>query len=229
MILIALAGNSTRFFNEGYQIVKYKLELGNKNVIESILSYIPRTEKVLIVLNRKYQDYIFFVDLLSNLEFDQFKIVEIGDTKGQFVSVLLGLEASRDFWNENEPVTIYNGDTVRKITDWQFIECDGYIEVFEAEGSHWSFVDNLGRVKLVTEKNRISPYCSSGLYYFKEIRFLLQNASTYMYNAGGEFFIAPFYNVLIEKGFNIQSGLVSKELFLFCGTPSEYQQTKKNL
>ena len=38
----------------------------------------------------------------------------------------------------------------------------------------------------------------------------------------GEQFIAPFYNKLISKGLNIQSGLELKNDFVFCGTPEEY-------
>ena len=55
MIVITLAGDSSRFFTAGYTIVKYKLPFSDATVIESILNYIPRTEKLLIVLNRKFR------------------------------------------------------------------------------------------------------------------------------------------------------------------------------
>ena len=222
MILITLAGESSRFFNVGFSEVKYKLKFGSECVIHAILDYIPRKEKVLIALNKKFNDYDFFFNLLNKMAFEQFKIIEISSTKGQFETVLNSLSESDSYWDELEPLTIYNGDTIRKIPKWNFDNSDGYIEVFESEGSHWSFVDSIGKVNLVTEKKRISPYCSSGLYYFKHIKLILDFGQEYINELKGEQFIAPFYNKLISKELNIQSGLELKNDFIFCGTPEEY-------
>ena len=228
MILITLAGESSRFFNVGFSDVKYKLKFGTVSIIYSILEYIPRNEKLLIVLNKKFNDYDFMLNLLNSMNFQQFKIVEISKTRGQFETVLKSLTESNSFWNNFETITIYNGDTVRKIKNWNFDNCDGYIEVFESEGNHWSFVDNIGKVHIVTEKKRISPYCSSGLYFFKHIKCILDFGEEYINELQGESYIAPFYNKLISKGFQIQSGLELKSNFIFCGTPEEYQNSLIN-
>jgi hypothetical protein len=227
MILITLAGDSIRFFNAGYSVVKYKLVLGNKSILESILGYIPRNEKVLLVLNSRFNDYEFAYQLLESMAFDLFRIVEIDKTSGQFESTILGLEEAEDFWSDSEPITIYNGDTIRKLNFWHFHDCDGYIEVFEAEGNHWSFVDNIGKVNQVVEKERISTYCSSGLYFFKYIKYITEFGNEYINSSLGESYIAPFYNILINKGLNITSGNVAKTNFIFCGTPSEYAEACK--
>jgi dTDP-glucose pyrophosphorylase len=222
MILITLAGDSSRFFEAGYSIVKYKLLLGKKSVLELILDYIPRDEKILIVLNRKFNDFEFISNLLNAMSFVSFKVVEIDKTSGQFESTILGLEEASDFWVESDPLTIYNGDTIRKLNIWNFDNCDGFIEVFESEGLHWSFVDKIGKVNQVTEKNRISSYCSSGLYFFKHIKYILEIRNEYINSNLGEPYIAPSYNMLINKGLNIISGNVDKNSFIFCGTPHEY-------
>jgi hypothetical protein len=222
MILITLAGESSRFFSAGFSDVKYKLKFGSECVIHAILDYIPRKEKLLIALNKKFNDYDFFFNLLNKMAFEQFKIIEITSTKGQFETVLNSLSHSNSYWDELETLTIYNGDTIRKIPKWTFDNCDGYIEVFESEGSHWSFVDKIGRVNLVTEKNRISPYCSSGLYYFKNIKYVIDFGKDYIDEEIGESYIAPFYNKLINKGLNIQSEVELINKFIFCGTPEEY-------
>ena len=39
MIIITLAGDSSRFFQSGYKTVKYKLPLGNSTVLEEIIKY----------------------------------------------------------------------------------------------------------------------------------------------------------------------------------------------
>jgi dTDP-glucose pyrophosphorylase len=228
VILITLAGESSRFFNVGFADVKYKLKLGNDSIIHSILEFIPRNEKLVIALNKKFNDYDFFSNLLNTMNFQQFKIVEISHTRGQLETVLKSLSDTNSFWNNLDSITIYNGDTIRKIKNWNFENCDGYIEVFESEGNHWSFVDNIGKVNVVTEKNRISSYCSSGLYFFKHVKFLLDFGQEYINELQDESYIAPFYNHLINKGFNVQSGLELKSNFIFCGTPEEYQNSLSN-
>ena len=228
MIVITLAGDSSRFFTAGYTIVKYKLPFSDATVIESILNYIPRTEKLLIVLNRKFNDVNFMVEILTSMNFINFRVVALEAKRGQFETVIKGLQAIPDFWNENEYITIFNGDTIRRSTNWNFKDCDGYIEVFEDEGTHWSFVDSIGIVSRVTEKDRISAYCSSGLYFFKSIHLILENMGTYLASMNKEIYIAPFYNFLIQRGYLVMSGLVEKETFIFCGTPAEYQFSLNN-
>lgn len=226
MIVISLAGNSNRFFNSGYKIIKYKLLLGNKTIIESIFSYIPKDIKLLVIINKKFNDFLFFENLLRIMQFNDFKIVELDDTLGQLDTVFKGLKLCTDFFRKSDPVVVYNGDTIRKDFNWKEFPGDGYIEVFNSEGNHWSFVDNIGRVSIVTEKNRISSFCSSGLYYFTSASILLDNLEDYMQKITGEIYIAPFYNYLIGKCLNVQSNLVSKNNFIFCGTPDEYEASK---
>ncbi len=225
MIVITLAGDASRFFAAGFTTVKYKLPFHATTVIESILSFIPREEKLLIVLNRKFGDVAYFTELLQSMKFSNYRAVELDNTRGQFESVIKGLEAAPDFWLGNEFLTIFNGDTIRRSTDWCFNDCDGYIEVFEAEGTHWSFVDAIGSVTRVTEKERISAFCSSGLYFFKTIDMVLDNMDTYFASTDKEIYIAPFYNFLIKKGYHVRSGLLEKETFIFCGTPGEYERS----
>jgi hypothetical protein len=231
MIVITLAGLAKRFFDEGYTIVKYKLPYNNTNVIESIFSYLPKDEKLLLILNKQFNDYSYFNFFLKKEGFLNFHIVQIDSTRGQYETVELGLNLCQNFWTPNERMTIYNGDTIRKRKEWFYNDCDGYIEVFLSDGNHWSFVDKIGIVKKVVEKNRISDYCSSGLYYFRTIDFFLRYKELYFLEKIGlsEFFIAPYYNILIENSFKICSGLVNKTDFVFCGTPQEYLKSIQGL
>jgi hypothetical protein len=227
VIVITLAGDSRRFFQEGFTEVKYKLPFRGQTIIESILGYIPRDLKVLVVTNEKYNDVPFCKKLLKKMEFKNYKVVEIQSTKGQLETVIHGLRQSIDFFNTEENLTVYNGDTIRKSTTWDGFKGDGYIEVFEAEGSHWSFVDKLGKVNQVAEKHRISNYCSSGLYYFNRIDLLLNNYDDYKMKGvnENELFVAPFYNYLIQNNFEIFSSKLSVDSFIFCGTPLEYHKS----
>ena len=224
MIVLTLAGDSKRFFEVGFTDVKYKLVYNGKYILESILDYISREKKILIVTNEKFKDESFCNELLGKMGFENFRVVEIQNTKGQLETLINGLLKSKDFYDYEEALTVFNGDTIRKSKLWDGFEGDGYIEVFESEGSHWSFVDKIGKVNRVVEKNRISNFCSSGLYYFKKVSMVLNNYEEYKNTSiqEAELFIAPFYNFLIKKNLNIYSSKLELKSFVFCGTPSEY-------
>lgn len=227
-IVIPLAGNSSRFFNSGYTNVKYKLPLFNSRpILWYILSYIDRDYKLIIVLNIKFDDKIWVKDLLCSLGFKFFKIVEVADTDGQLTTVKLGVTNS-EIVEHSDELIIYNGDTVRHIPfDFDFKESDGIIEVFDQKGDHWSFVDKIGEVSQVTEKNRISNYCSTGLYGFKSIDLFLK-FSDKVKLTNNEKYIAPIYNELIREKLNVTSFFSNTSNFSLCGTPNEYELSLKN-
>ncbi len=228
MIIITLAGASSRFFNEGYSVVKYKLEFNGRSVIENILSYIPRDEKILLILNEKFNDFFYIEIILNKLGFKKFQIVQISDTKGQLETLYLSLTTVDAFIEKDEEIVVYNGDTIRMMNKWADFPKNGYIEVFLADGNHWSFVDKIGLVENVTEKVRISNYCSSGLYVFENKKVILDNYHNYISVVLTEFYIAPFYQYLIKNKYLIFSGLVPSDSFIFCGTPSEYEMSITN-
>jgi dTDP-glucose pyrophosphorylase len=225
MIIITLAGESSRFFESGYSIVKYKLLISNVTIIEQILSYISSDEKIVIVVNKKFGDLEYFNELLKK-RFHLFRIVEIEKSRGQLDSVYQALINTTDFYSQNERLIIYNGDTIRRLP-YEYTNYDGAIECFIQEGNHWSFVDNIGFVNNVVEKQRISNYCSTGLYEFKSPSLILDYYNEYCVD--GEFYIAPYYSFLLEKGFVIVSYLSQCEDFILCGTPVEYENSKREI
>jgi hypothetical protein len=222
-LVIPIAGNSRRFFDAGYSSVKYKLPaFKKKSILWNILSYINRDQKLIIILNKKYNDKKWLEKTLFDLKFSYHEIIEIADTDGQLTSVLIGLKGST-IVDDNDELLIYNGDTIRHIPfDVDFKGISGVIEVFKKEGEHWSFTDNLGRVKIVREKERISDYCSTGLYGFSSVSLFFEYAVK-SEKFRGEKFIAPIYNKLIEDGFKVYSFLSDADSFTLCGTPSEYE------
>ena len=96
MIVLTIAGESSRFLKAGYKEVKYKLELFNsKPVLWHILSYMDRREKLILVSNKTFKDSIWLRGLLSDLGFLSYDIVEVGSTDGQLTSAVLGIEKSK--------------------------------------------------------------------------------------------------------------------------------------
>lgn len=227
MIVLTIAGESSRFFSEGYPVVKYKLKIFNeKPIIWHILSYMNRDDKIIIVANKKFDDANWLSNLLSDLGFKNYDIVEIGLTDGQLTSAVLGILNSKFYLEKylNEPILIYNGDTIRHMPfSVDMSNIDGCLEVFHESGNHWSFVDNLGDVSMVKEKERISNFCSTGLYGFSSINLFLKysNQSKLVKD---ERYIAPVYNELIKDGLKVKSILSQRKCFTLCGTPEEYKE-----
>ena len=164
--------------------------------------------------------------ILNSTGIKEFKIIEVLKTNGQAESVYLGLKEIET----NKAFFIWNGDTIRlknlpKIKS----EVDGLMELFKGEGSHWSFAktDNKMNIIEVKEKIRISPFCSSGLYYFKSVDLYLtlyQEYIAYLLKEKiTESYVAPMFNIAINKNLKIKGVISNLSGFLFCGTPEEYE------
>ena len=225
MIVITIAGESKRFFDHGYRTVKYKLKLSNsKSILWNILFYIDINEKLIIVANKKFNDFLWIKSLLISMSFKNFEIVEIESTNGQLTSAVIGIANSK-FYDRNtakEQLIIFNGDTIRKLPfSFNIFNYSGMLEVFVKYGSHWSFVDNLGEVNEVREKERISKYCSTGLYIFSSIKLFMDYSKKSKFEKN-EKFIAPLYNELIKDNLKVFSFLSDSSFFNLCGTPEEY-------
>lgn len=222
MVVIPLAGNSSRFFNAGYDQYKFLLPLGDKTILEHIVSYVPDHIKVAFILRKDHKILDELKSLFcgrANTEF-----VEINKTKGQLDTVIKGLLSLRV--KESDQIIVYNGDTIRKINFDFRNRGKVWLEVFEGEGDHWSFVDRIGEVGRITEKQRISNYCSNGLYSLGTWQSLKKYVRDYAPNDDMELFIAPFMNYLLTQGVLVRSYQCEKEELIFAGTPDEYEQAK---
>lgn len=139
--------------------------------------------------------------------------------------------------SDKESLIIFNIDTFRPNfslpTCFDREKIDGYLEVFEADGEQYSFVlpsdETLCKVAKTAEKQRISNLCSSGLYYFRKSKDFTDIFRT-MQAKGDvtkkEFYIAPMYNYLIEKGGDVRYHKIGLEEIVFCGTPQEYERLR---
>lgn len=91
---------------------------------------------------------------------------------------------------------------------------------------HWSFaeVDKEDNVLRTSEKERISPNCSNGLYYFKSVYIFNKYFKKYSNSIDGESYIAPMYNLLIADDLNVKIKRIDSSDILLCGTPDEYKK-----
>lgn len=231
MILITMAGKSSRFYQAGYRIPKYALEYRGQSIFEwSTKTFESKfsSEKFVFVIRNDDFSFSFVKDKINKLEIKNYDIVVIDkDTRGQAESAYIALKQ----YHDDFPVTIFNIDTIRyNYSEPNFYnECDGYLEVFEGDGEQWSFIEPLSNFNVgrTAEKDRISKYCSNGLYYFKS-QLMFQSIFESMQEKNemskGEFYIAPMYNYLIQNGLTIKYFYVSIADMAFCGTPAEYEE-----
>jgi len=241
MIVLPMAGLSSRFFKAGYTKPKYMLDLHGQTVfahaLGSFRAYFGQ-EPITIICRADYDtpDFVRAECAKAGLTGDDLALVVLEqETAGQAETVALGLE--RAGADADAPLTIFNIDTFRPgfthPTAFDLSAVDGYVEVFQGPGEHWSFVrpdtsdPDAFRAAEVAEKVRISDLCSTGLYYFRSVG-LFQKlyapiaAKDPATLQGGERYIAPLYNDALKLGHDIRYALIEAEEVLFCGTPDEY-------
>lgn len=238
MIVIPMAGMSSRFFKAGYTKPKYMLEAHGQTLfdhsVKSFQAYFS-TLPFLFIVRDVYETETFVKEQAQKLGIKEFYIVVLDkETKGQAETVTLGLELLEQQRPDYQgPITVFNIDTFRP--NFKFPEVsnrgDGYLEVFRGSGDNWSFAlpEKEGSTKVIktAEKNPISDLCSTGLYHFNRKQAYLDAYQAYVAKPQqewekGELYIAPLYNLLIEKGLEVHYHLIERSEVIFCGVPQEY-------
>lgn len=241
-IVIPMAGLSSRFTKAGYTLPKYMLYIKDKSLfnlaVSSFKKYFKKDRFVFIA--RNVFDTRTFIqkecELLGILNFDVVMLDK--PTRGQAETVLMGLKGANI--PEDESILIFNIDTFRpcftfpeKIAKW-----DGYLECFVGSGTNWSYAkteDGTSETRVIetAEKKEISQFCSTGIYYFKNVSdFLFAYRENEVNPEKGvpELYVAPLYNKLIQKGRNISVKIIKRDEVVFCGVPEEYEDyLRKNV
>lgn len=238
MIVIPMAGMSSRFFKAGYDKPKYMLSAHGATLFEhsvnSFNMYFENTQFLFIVRD-VYNTESFVKEMAIKMGIKNFFISTlVEETRGQAETVAMGL---LDFIKNNAPyqgsITIFNIDSFRNNFSFPNITeyCDGYLEVFKGDGDNWSFAKPLKEdsteVVQTAEKNKISDLCSTGLYFFAKCNDYLDAYRKYEALPAsqwdkGELYIAPIYNLMIRNGKKIHYHLIERSDVVFCGVPREY-------
>ena len=232
-----MAGESSRFFKNGFKMPKYKLKLNNKTILENILLGFQdyfKCEKFIFGLNPKFNDVIFVKSVCEKIGIQSYKVIELkSTTRGQAETVNIILSNIKNL-DESDEIYIFNIDTIHlnfKKQDLNQMKCSGYLELFIGEGNQWSFAkieENNNKIIKVKEKDRISKYCSNGLYCFLNAKIFKHYFNIYQHLTEKELYIAPMYNLLIEDKLTIKGIILTKNNFIFCGTPQEYKILNKH-
>jgi len=238
MIVIPMAGLSSRFFRAGYTKPKYMLEAHGRTLFDHSVSSFERyfsSEKFLFIVRNDYNTPEFVrasAKALGILNFGLFILEQ--ETRGQAETVAIAI--ANDTYRGS--LTIFNIDTFRPNFEYPNLKKlgDGYLEVFQGEGDNWSFVKPINKdstqVILTTEKKPISDLCCTGLYYFSSVEDYQNAYNNYLEKPESEWekselYIAPLYNYLIKIGKYIHYNIIDRSEVEFCGVPEEYINYKK--
>lgn len=208
-IVIPMAGEGSRFVNAGFTDPKPLIPVRGKPMIELVVRNIaPKQQHRFIFIcqashAKAYGLNSFLHGIAPNSEVVQLE----GTTEGALCSVL----AARQYIDSESPLVIANSDQLIEsgIDDfydhWMAVDLDGLILTMRATDAKWSFaaVRSDGLVSEVAEKRPISNEATVGVYGFRRGCDFVSAADDMIaknLRVNNEFYVAPVYNQLIEKG-----------------------------
>lgn len=235
IIILPMAGRGSRFRNAGIDIPKPFISVDGKPMFVHALKSIEglHYSKIIFIVLKEHYDAFDMNKCLKEAGINNYKLVVIPEvTEGQLATVL----AAAEYFNLDEDVLILSSDTyvksplVRDIV-YKKPHCEGIISVAKLPGSQWSFaeVDDNNEVSRVAEKERISDYASTGLYYFSNGKHLLKYASEMISKkekTRNEYYVIPVYQKFIDDG-KMVSISIAEEMWDM-GTPDALEEYLKN-
>lgn len=229
-IVITMAGLGSRFRKAGYDMPKYMINALGKSLfewsMESLKGYSDTKNSYYFIVRKEDNSSDFIYETCKKIGIEQARVIELDHTTdGQATTAML----CRPYWRKDEPLMIYNIDTYVEAMEMKTedISGDGYLPCFHEEGDHWSFVkcDELGNAVEVREKNRISDNCTLGAYYFRTCKLYEEMYDEYYSDSGnlekGEKYVAPLYNHMIKRGYEVRISIIDNKKVHVLGTPEE--------
>ena len=230
MVLITMAGNGSRFWQAGYSEIKYLLMLGELNLFQrSLLTFkeLFNNDLFVFVYRPTHTDEATLRRFCKEIGLDRELVFVplLEETSGQaetaYKAISL-LPATKD-----QQLMIFNIDTFYQNIQSHvalYKKKQSFIDLFCEKGSHWSFacLDENNEVTRVAEKNRISDYCSTGMYGFSDIPTFQKAFLDCSFTDVSEKFVMPMYNLLIGNTV-VVGNVLSRDSVFVSGTPDEYE------
>jgi len=228
---LPVAGKADRFKAVGINTPKPMIEVCGKPIIEWALSSIADLDTYSIIFmcqKRECDEYGLDLELVGKFGSD-IKIIMIDKMTG---GALETCTFASDIINNHEPLVIYTPDAmfippfdIRRVPPY----CAGWLSLYPSIKASCSYAKIHGNEVIgVAEKKVISPYATTGLYYFREGCDFLNHAMNMIAcddRTNGEFYIAPLYNRIIESGQYVGYEMVHTVDVL--GTPEEVRDFER--
>jgi len=233
-IIVTMAGGGRRFRDAGYDMPKFMVTARGRTLFDwsmtSLSGFARAGWRFIFIAQREDRTQPFLQQACPNAGIDDWGLVELdGITDGQATTVLT---SSDMIGTGSVPIGVYNIDTYVEAHALPpaAIQGDGWIPCFPGQGDAWSFARTANDLRIVEvrEKNRISPHCTIGFYYFRSFDLYRQAYGRY-YGDGanlerGERYIAPLYNQLIKDGLSVYMHPVPADAVHPLGTPAEVER-----
>jgi len=237
MIVIPMAGLSRRFTEAGYTSPKYMLPARGRSVfghaVGSFAAYADTLPFLFIVRDVAGTPDFVRAECRSLGIREALVVVLDRETRGQAETVEIGMRKAGV--PDGAPVTVFNIDTFRPgfaFPSFADEPTDGYLEVFRGEGTNWSYVrpatPDGSLLAETAEKRPISDLCCTGLYHFASAGLYRSAYADYeaalsSADSWRELYVAPMYNLLIQRGCAIRYATIARNDVVFCGVPAEYE------
>lgn len=213
--IMPVAGLGSRFATVGITKPKPLIEIGSKKMVEWAADSIPFVddENFVFIVRKAHVDRYGIDDELRQLFTEKVGIVTIDYlTEGPACTAAL----AEEFVSMSESVIITDSDHYFQsagyervlIGQTEGVDIQGAIPVHRTrnDGLSYSAVDDEMTITQVAEKERISQYANIGAYYFDEFgrfKWALDRAKNKGQTVNDEYYVAPLYNELIERGHQV--------------------------
>lgn len=231
-IVIPMAGEGSRFKKVGYKIPKPLIDVLGKPMIEIVINNLRPSNldhRFIFICQKSHQEIYSLGDILKSIS-PNCEIIFIEEaTEGATCTVLKAIKLIEG----SNPLMIANCDQYinasidEYLKAWKSSNKEGFIMTMKAMDPKWSFIKfNESKIIGVIEKEVVSDEATVGIYnYIKGDDFI--SAANEMINknhrVNGEFYVAPTYNNLIQKGYKVgifNIGSVEKSAYGL-GTPED--------
>ncbi len=238
-IVIPMAGNGSRFIQQGIEKPKPFIDINGKPMFVHVMENLdfPGARFILIAKEEHLQEESYLIKEVEKEYNATFIPIDKG-TEGTACTVLF----AREKINNNIPLLIANSDQIVDLDISIFInDClnrklDGHILCFQDKelNPHYSFakINNSGHVIQVKEKEVISDLATVGIYYFSKGRHFVDGAIDMIINndrVNNEFYTCPVYNYLIAQELTIGTFNIEFEKMHSLGTPADLKQYKNKI
>ncbi|HEU4686596.1 MAG TPA: sugar phosphate nucleotidyltransferase [Nitrospira sp.] len=222
-LVVAMAGAGSRFTKAGFALPKPLIPaFGEPMYRHAVRSLpLPQAETLICLVRRDAQ--ALRRDIEETFAAYRPIVVEVDHlTRGQAETVLY----AQHHMAFHLPVLVHNADSAFECAPGTKLSrtADGSLLLFRASGAQWSYaaMDEEGRISRVTEKDPISPYASTGTYYFRssvQLFELIHDAIRRGETVNGEYYLGPLYNRMIAAGQTVRGYEVAR--FISFGTPED--------
>jgi UDP-N-acetylglucosamine diphosphorylase / glucose-1-phosphate thymidylyltransferase / UDP-N-acetylgalactosamine diphosphorylase / glucosamine-1-phosphate N-acetyltransferase / galactosamine-1-phosphate N-acetyltransferase len=208
-VVVPMAGRGSRLANTAGTTPKPLISVLGRPMVSWALKSIENVlYNQIIFVALKEHDEKFQVKKVLTLAMNRpFELLLLdGITEGQLCTVL----EAKSHINTDEDLLIISSDTyviseIGKHIAQRGSDCSGLISVASLPGNQWSFAqtDENGKVIRVAEKERISDFASTGLYYFSNGRIFVERAEEVISTGErtrNEFYVMPLYQKYIDRG-----------------------------